>query len=162
MPEHKLIATLRALHDGCVEFILVGGLAAVLNGAPVDTFDIDVVHSRDPANIARLQIVLEALDAVFRIQPERRLKPNASHLAAGGHLNRLTRYGPLDVLGTIGRNLGYAELLAHSIDLDITDGVRIRVLDLETIIAIKEELGGEKDRAVLPVLRRTLEERRRC
>jgi len=29
------------------------------------------------------------------------------------------------------------------------------------IIAIKEELGGEKDRAVLPVLRRTLEERRK-
>ncbi|MGB6942426.1 MAG: hypothetical protein WBE37_08535 [Bryobacteraceae bacterium] len=53
-------------------------------------------------------------------------------------------------MGTIGRNLGYAE-----------EGVRIRVLDLETIIALKEELGGEKDRAVLPTLRRTLEERRR-
>lgn len=151
MPEHKLIATLRALHDGGVDFILVGGLAAVLNGAPVDTFDIDVVHSRDPANIARLGTVLEALDAVFRIQPERRR----------GHLNLLTRYGPLDVLGTIGRSLGYAELLSHSTDLDITEDVRIRVLDLETIIALKEELGGEKDRAVLPTLRRTLEERRR-
>jgi hypothetical protein len=45
MPEHKLIATLRALHDGGVDFILVGGLAAVLNGAPVDTFEIDVLHS---------------------------------------------------------------------------------------------------------------------
>lgn len=161
MPEHKLIATLRALHDGGVDFILVDGLAAVLNGAPVDTFDIDVVHSRDGANIARLGTVLEALDAVFRIQPERRLKPNASHLAAGGHLNLITRYGPLDVLGTIGRDLGYAELLSHSVDLDITESVRIRVLDLATIIALKEELGGEKDRAVLPILRRTLEERRR-
>ncbi len=138
----------------------VGGLAAVLNGAPVDTFDIDVVHSRDPANIARLGTVLEALDAVFRMQPERRLKPNASHLAPCGHLNLLTRYGPLDVLGTIGRNLGYAELLPHSNDLNITEDVRIRVLDLETIIALKEELGGEKDRAVLPTLRRTLEEKR--
>ena len=36
-------------------------------------------------------------------------------------------------------------------------GVQVRVLDLATIIALKEELGGEKDRAVLPVLRRTLE-----
>jgi hypothetical protein len=80
MPERKLIATLRALDDGGVEFILVGGLPAVLNGAPVDTFDIDVVHSRDPANIDRLGRVLEALDAVFRMRPERRLKPNASHL----------------------------------------------------------------------------------
>ena len=97
MPERKLIATMRTLHEGGVEFIVVGGLAAVLNGAPVDTFDIDVVHSRDAANVARLLPVLETMDAVFRMQPERRLKPNA------GHLNRVTRYGPLNLLGTIWR-----------------------------------------------------------
>ena len=54
-----MVATLRALHDGGVDFILVGGLAAVLHGAPVDTFDIDVVHSRDAANVARILPVLE-------------------------------------------------------------------------------------------------------
>jgi N-glycosylase/DNA lyase len=43
----------------------------------------------------------------------------------------------------------------------IAEGLRIRVLDLETLIAIQEELGGEKDRAVLPILRRTLEEKRK-
>jgi predicted nucleotidyltransferase len=161
MPERKLVATLRALHEGGVEFILVGGLAAVLQGAPIDTFDIDVVHSREAENVARLQPVLEALDAVFRIQPARRLKPNASHLASAGHLNLITRYGPLDLLGTIGRDLGYRELLPHSVDLDISEGLRIRVLDLETLIALKEELAGEKDRAALPILRRTLEERRK-
>jgi hypothetical protein len=42
--------------------------------------------------------------------------------------------------------------------LDIGEGIRIRVLDLETLIAMKEELGGEKDVAVLPILRRTLSE----
>jgi len=162
MPEGKLIATLRALHEGGVEFILVGGLAAVLNGAPVNTFDIDVVHSRDAGNIDRLLPVLDALGAVYRMQPERRLRPNASHLASTGHLNLIARYGPLDLLGTIGRDLGYHDLLTHSIELDIGEGLRIRVLDLETIIAIKEELGGEKDRAVLPILRRTLEEKRKA
>jgi predicted nucleotidyltransferase len=161
MPERKLIATLRALHDGGVEFILVGGLAAVLNGAPVDTFDIDVVHSREAANVDRILPVLEALDAIFRMQPERRLKPNASHLASPGHLNLMTRYGPLDLLGTIGRNLGYQDLISHSLELAISEGLRIRVLDLETLIALKEELGGEKDRAMLPILRRTLEEKRK-
>ncbi len=161
MPELKYAATLRALHDGGVEFILVGGLAAAVNGAPVNTLDIDVVHSRDAANIARLLPVLEALDAVFRIQPERRLRPNASHLASAGHLNLITRYGPLDLLGTIGSALGYQDLIPHSAELDISEGLRIRVLDLETLIAIKEELAGEKDRAVLPILRRTLEEKKK-
>src|SRR6202041_1692768 len=101
-------------------------------------------------NVDRLRPVLEAMDAVFRMQPERRLKPNASHLASGGHLNLITRYGPLDILGTIGRDLGYRDLLLHSVELDISTGLRVRVLDLETIIAIKKKLGGEKDRAVLP------------
>jgi predicted nucleotidyltransferase len=161
MPEGKLISALRALHDGGVEFVLVGGLAAVLNGAPVDTFDVDVVHSRDPANVARLLPVLEALDAVFRMQPERRLRPNPSHLSSAGHLNLITRYGPLDLLGTIGRDLGYEDLVPHSVELIISEGIRVRVLDLETLIAIKEELAGEKDLAVLPILRRTLEEKRK-
>ena len=162
MPELKFTATLRALHDGGVEFILVGGLAAAVNGAPVSTFDIDVVHSRDSANVARILSVLEALDAVFRIQPERRLRPNASHLASTGHLNLITRHGPLDLLGTIGRDLGYQELIPRSAELDIADGLHVRVLDLETLIAIKEQLGGEKDRAMLPILRRTLEEKRKA
>ena len=152
MPERKLIATLRAPHDGGVEFILVGGLAAVLHGAPIDTFDIHVVHSRDAANVARLQPVLQGLDAVFG---------NVSHLASAGHRNLITRYGPLDLLGTIGRDLGYRELFPHSAGMDISEGLRIRVLDLETLIALKEELAGEKDRAALPILRRTLEEKRK-
>lgn len=105
--------------------------------------------------------VLEGLDAILRMQPERRLKPNASHLASAGHLNPITRYGPLDLLGTIGRDLGYQDLVPRSVELDIGEGLRIRVLDLETLIAIKEELAGEEDRAVLPILRRTLEEKRK-
>lgn len=159
MPVLRFTDTLRAFHEAGVEFILVGGLAAALNGAPVNTFDIDIVHSRDAGNIARILPVLEALDAIFRMQPERRLKPNASHLASTGHQNLLTRLGPLDLLGTIGRNLGYPDLLPHSIELEIGEGLRIRVLNLETLIALKEQRGGEKDLAVLPILRRTLEER---
>jgi predicted nucleotidyltransferase len=161
MQELRPTATLRALHDAGVGFILVGGLAAVLNGAPVNTFDVDVVHSRDAANVARILPVLEALDAIFRMQPERRLRPNASHVASAGHLNLITRYGPLDLLGTIGNNLTYEDLVPRSVELDIAEGLRIRVLDLETLIAIKEQLAGEKDLAVLPTLRRTLEEKRK-
>ncbi|MBZ5611178.1 MAG: hypothetical protein LAP38_23190 [Acidobacteriia bacterium] len=139
----------------------MGGVAAVLNGAPTNTFDVDIVHSRDTNNIERLLAILESLDAVSRIQPERRLKPAASHLMGSGHLNLITRYGPLDVLCTIGDNLAYEDLLPHSHEMDIGGGLRVRVLDLETLIAIKERVGGEKDRAVLPILRRTLEEKRK-
>ncbi len=161
MPETKLLSTLRSLCEGQVQFILVGGLAAVLQGAPIQTYDIDIVYSRDPVNRERLLKVLQSLDAVFRIQPERRLRPAESHLAGGDHLNLLTRYGPLDLLSTIGRNRTFDDLLSFSTEMSIDEGVVIRVLNLETIISLKEELAGEKDVAVLPQLRQTLNEIRK-
>jgi hypothetical protein len=120
-----------------------------------------VVHARDAANVARLQPVLESIDAVFRIQPERRLKPNASHLG----LSRPSESDyPVWTLGPPRDNRPRSWIpgtLPHSCDLNISEGLRIRVLDLETLIALKEELGGEKDRAALPILRRTLDEKRK-
>ncbi|MDQ6664766.1 MAG: hypothetical protein M3Z23_10270 [Acidobacteriota bacterium] len=142
-----------------MQFIVVGGVAAVLNGAPVQTFDVDLVYGREPENIVRLLDVLREIEAIFRLQSERRLRPNESHLAGGGHLNLLTSYGPVDLLATIGNNLGYEELLSHTAEMEIDDGIRIRVLDLETIILLKEQLASVKDLAVLPILRQTLRSR---
>jgi len=161
MVQAKFLEILRQLRESGADFVIVGGLAGVLNGAPIHTLDLDIVHSRDAANVARLLTVLESLDAVFRIQPERRIKPNASYLSGPGHLDLITRFGPLDVLGSIGRGLTYQDLIPHSAEQDIGDGIRVRVLDLETLISLKEDLGTEKDRAILPLLRRTLEEQRR-
>ncbi len=154
----KLLATLRTLSESNSRFVVVGGLAAVLNGAPIQTYDIDLVYSRNPENIERLLTALASLDAVFRLQPERRLRPTASHLSGTGHLNLLTRGGPLDLLATVGRNLTYEDLLPHSAEMRIGDGVHVQVLDLETLIALKQDLAGDKDLAVLPILRQTLKE----
>jgi hypothetical protein len=154
-------ALLTALHDAKVEFLVVGGLAAVLNGTPVHTYDVDVVHRRTTENVDRLMPVLESLDAVYRIQPERRLRPAKSALLSTGHQNLVTRYGPLDVLGSIGEGLGYEELLPRSSEMLIGPDLSARVLNLETLIEIKEQLGGEKDRAMLPILRRALERKKR-
>jgi hypothetical protein len=144
-----------------VEFLIVGGVAAVLQGAPINTFDLDVVHSTDPANVSRVMAALEELDAIYRAQPDLRLRPNASHLSSAGHQLLITRLGPLDLLGSIGKGRAYPDLLIHTTEMKAGPSLSVRVLDLETQIAIKEEVGGEKDRAALPILRRTIEERRK-
>jgi predicted nucleotidyltransferase len=161
MQENKPAAILRAMAEAGIEFIVVGGVAAVLNGAPLNTFDLDIVHARNAANVAKLLPLLDSLDAIFRFQPERRIEPTAEYLSGPGHLNLITRCGSLDLLGTIGRGLIYEDLLPRSADIEIAPGIRVRVLDLETLIALKEELGGEKDRAALPILRATLAEKRK-
>jgi predicted nucleotidyltransferase len=160
-PRTDFLSILRILSEHQVDFIVVGGLGAVLQGAPIATFDLDLVHSRTPANIDRLMRSLEALDASYRGQAGRTIRPTPPHLATPGHQLLMTLAGPLDLLGVIGKGRGYDELLAHTVELEVGAGVRVRVLDLATLIETKEEAGRDKDRAVLAILRRTLEQTKR-
>lgn len=72
------------------------------------------------------------------------------------------RYGPLDLLGEIGAGRGFDELIGESTMVLIGRGRRVRVLALEALIRIKVETARDKDRAMLAILRRTLEERQRA
>ncbi|MGH9413997.1 MAG: hypothetical protein ACRD0Y_09690, partial [Terriglobales bacterium] len=60
-----------------------------------------------------------------------------------------------------GGGLGYSELLPETDLMIVSEGVRIPVLRLARYIQLKEALGGEKDRAALPILRQALIESRR-
>jgi hypothetical protein len=155
----RFLEILKALTRHRVDFIVVGGVSAVLHGAPVATFDLDVVHARNRENIARLLSALAELEGVYRAQPERPLRPDVSHLTGPCHQLLLTKFGPLDVLRMIGKSRTWEDLRPHSRTMEIEPGVVVSVLDLETLIAVKEELGFPKDTAVLPVLRQALKER---
>ena len=114
----------------------------MLHGAPVTTFDLDVVHARDPENVARLLSALDELEAVYR---------------APGH-PLPTKFGPLDVLGMIGKSRPWEDLNNYTRAMEIEPGVIVRALDLEILIAVKAELGFPKDVAMLPVLRQAFKE----
>lgn len=144
-----------------MDFIVGGGVARVLHGTPLSTFDLDVVPSREGDNIVRLLAALEQLEAWHRSHPERRLRPDASHLSTAGHQLLMTRFGPLDLLVAIGRSRGYRELLADSAEMPVGGGLVVRVLSLEALITVKQETGDAKDLAALPILQRTLAESRR-
>jgi predicted nucleotidyltransferase len=153
------LAILKTLRHHRVDFVIVGGVCAVLHGAPLATFDLDVVHSREPNNLARLIAALKELEAHYRIPGRRDKKPGPSHLASAGPQLLVTRFGPLDLLGTIGEGSDYDQLLDETAELEIGGGLKVRVLSLERLVKAKEETGQEKDRAVLPILRRLLEEK---
>jgi hypothetical protein len=134
------LALLRTLADHQVQFIVVGGVSAVLHGAPVTTFDLDVVHSRTPENVSRLLSALDDMDAYYRGRGEQRLRPSRDYLISSGHQLLMTRFGPLDIPGAIGADQDYEELLKHSVEYEL-GGLRLRVLDLETLIKVKGEVG---------------------
>lgn len=155
-PSLDFAAILEVLSRHDVKFIVVGGVAAALHGSPSSTFDLDIVHARDDANVRRLLGALEELDAVYRMQPERRLRPNLSHLSARGHNLLPTKFGALDILGTIGRANSYDELSTHVNEFRLTEHLTIAVMDLTTQIAVKREVNGPKDRAQIPILEELL------
>lgn len=157
MPQLKRI--LETLVEFDVEFIVVGGLAAVLQGAPVTTQDVDIVYSLSEANQTRLLAALKALGALFRGDP-RRLEPTMSHLASRGHKLLTTPHGDLDCLGTIEEATTYDQLLSH-VDWMEVGGKRIRVLSLPRLILVKERLARPKDQLMLLQLQATLDERRK-
>ncbi len=138
-----------------VELVVVGMTAAVLQGAPALTFDLDMVYSRDPANVGRLMAALREMGAVFRADP-RMIAPDESHLSTRGHKLLDTKLGQLDVLGTLTEDLGFDELVRDTIEIPV-GASKVRVLSLAKLIEVKERAGRAKDLAVLPLLRATLD-----
>ena len=155
-PAPDFEALLLALVIPKIEIIVVGGVCAVLHGAPVSTFDLDLVYSREAQNLAKLETVLRQTGAVYREKPS--VSPDAGRLDGPGHHLLMTKYGPVDLLGSTVEDQGFPELLPHTEEVDLGGGLRVRILDLPTLIRLKEQLGRERDKAMLPLLRRTLRE----
>ena len=156
MPHPKtadLDALLRALVTAGVDMIVVGGAAAVIHGAPISTLDVDVVPDQAPPNLARLGTALAELEARFRpVLPGRDIAPTAEHLAGTGQLQLTTREGPLDILCRLHDGRGYAELVDRSRVIE-ADDLRLRVIDLDALIEIKESTGRARDQLVVGILR---------
>ena len=156
MGRADFLGILRILTRHQVQFVTVGGLAAAFNGAPIVTVDVDILHCRSPENVDRLLAALTELGAVFRNDP-RNLVPGPSHLMGPGHQLLRTKYGDLDVLGTIDDTVVYEDVLGSTIEVELAE-MRVLALDLARVIQAKAFAGRPKDLAVLPVLRATLAE----
>jgi predicted nucleotidyltransferase len=153
----NLSAILDGLAEAGVAFILVGGLAAVAQGAPVTTMDVDIVHHRSPQNIERLLGFLKSIDAFHRRPDEKVIAPQPGDLSGSGHALFSTRLGPLDVLAVIEGGRAYEDLLEHTVEIAFR-GRTIRVLNLEMIVQLKKGSTDPKDLQRLPVLEETLKQ----
>lgn len=146
---------LEGLLEADVDFVLVGGLAAVIQGAPVTTMDVDVVYSRSYENASKLFDFLRSIHAVYRRLDDKSISPKKEDLLKDGHLLLKTRLGPLDVLAVIEGERSYEDLLDQSVKIDFR-GYSLRVLNLETLIELKKTSKDPKDKQRIPVLLETL------
>ncbi len=150
-----LSAIIEGLIKADVKFILVGGLAAVVQGAPVTTMDVDIVHSRSSENISKLFTFLKSIDAIYRRPDNKIIEPKEEDFSEMGHMLFSTHLGPLDVLTFIEEEKTYEDLLKHTVEIEFR-GHAIRVLDIKMIIELKRYSKDPKDKQRLPVLEETL------
>jgi hypothetical protein len=151
----NLGAILEGLKEAGVDFILVGGLAAVVQGAPVTTMDVDIVHNQSPENIAKLLSFLKSIEAFHRRPDDKVIEPQEGDLSGMGHALFTTQLGPLDVLAVIEEGRGYGDLLEHTVEIEFRSHT-VLVLDLEMLIQLKRTSTDPKDLQRLPVLEETL------
>lgn len=144
-----------------VDYLVVGGFAAVLYGAPTVTADLDIMPLASPENIERLGGGLTALGAVVRepgstgrrvVVTTELLQQTAARGSSGGQLRTRTAAGPLDILWRLHDGRTYRDLIDRARLLS-EDEVRVRVIGLDDLIDVKAAIGRPQDRAALPYLR---------
>jgi hypothetical protein len=82
--DNRFLRLIEALVRYDVRFIVVGGVAAVLQRVVVNTQDFDLVHDRSEDNVRKLLLVIDELGATYRDDP-RGLRPYESHLSGPGN-----------------------------------------------------------------------------
>lgn len=147
-PEHLL----RALVEGGVDFIIVGGIGARLLGSSSITFDLDICYARDQTNLEALAAVLRGLHARLRgVDREVPFRLDARMLGAGDSFTFLTDAGPLDILATPAGTDGYHDIVRTAVELELELG-QVLVADIDTLIRMKRAAGRPKDRVEVEIL----------
>lgn len=159
MTENDVEKLLKALHQEKVEYVIIGGVAAVLQGFAYVTADLDLCYSREKNNLERLARALAPFKPYPRGAPkELPFHWDASALKSGFTFTLTTDLGDVDILGEVTGLGGYREALAVSEEMGIF-GVSCRVLTLEGLIKAKRAAGRAKDLRLLPELETVLEAR---
>lgn len=149
---------LRALHDGGVRFILVGGVAARAHGSARVTQDLDVSYDRSETNLERIVAALRPHEPYLRGAPRGLpFQWSVATLRAGLNFTLTTRVGDIDLLGEIVGGGTYHDLVNHTITVTIF-GRETKLLDLPWLIRVKRAAGRPKDLEVIAELEALQEE----
>lgn len=155
MPEWRELrvgALLRALTEGGVDFVVIGGIAAVAHGSLQITQDLDICYAGDEANLERLGAVLVSLGATLAgVTDDVPFVPDARTLRHVRVLTLNTPDGALDVLAEPDGSGGYARLRAGAIEAQVA-GATVRIAGLDDLIAMKKAAGRPKDRIYIEEL----------
>jgi len=157
--DHGRENLLRALREGDVRFVVIGGAALQSHGQRYETEDIDVAPDRAQQNLARLADVLNRLECRLEVDPAHPEKAvllppdyfTASVLAQAVVWNLRTAHGKLDLtLAPSGFPEGYTQLIADAEQRRVAaTTITVAVASLADVEHSKRTADRAKDRAYL-------------
>jgi predicted nucleotidyltransferase len=148
-----LLTILKRLLDQKVEFVVIGGMAAMYHGSSVVTQDIDFCVPFDADTMARILEALRDIRPTFRQRPDRLpLWKDPARLAGLNLILVDTDEGPVDFLKDVAGVGTYPEVAAASTEIQPELGLAFRILNLDALIAAKRAAGRRKDMIALPDL----------
>lgn len=158
MDELDAARIVEVLLDHDVAFMVIGGLAARMQGSPLPTQDIDITPETSADNLARLSAALRNLDARVRhpdIPDGLPFGHDATSLASAIFWNLTTPFGDLDLSFVPAGTTGYADMVAGVVTIEV-HGTPFPVASLADVVRSKNAANRDKDRRALPVLRELL------
>jgi len=138
-------ALLTRLVEHEVEFVVIGGFAAVAYGVTLITRDIDVCCPFSVENLMRLQQALDDLRPVHRMTPDKlpiKLSPESCRSLKNLYIG--TDLGQLDCLSFVDGVGDYDAVREESIEIDVGGGT-CRILSIDALIRAKKAVGGRRD-----------------
>jgi predicted nucleotidyltransferase len=158
-PEFAFERILEVLARHGVRFVVIGAVAAIAQGSPLPTEDVDVTPARERENLERLAAALLELEAKLRVEGEPEGVPfpfDAVSLERNELWTLRTPHGDLDIVFVPAGTRGYEDLQRDAIVVDFGH-TRVSMASLADVIRSKEASGRPKDVSRLPALRQTLE-----
>jgi len=153
------LSLLKVLTNAEVEFIVIGGVAAILHGSARLTQDIDVVYRRSNENLDRIVSALSPYHPYLRgAPPGLPFRWDARILKAGLNFTLTTDLGPIDLLGHVAGGPAFENLLPDTVVMDMNE-FSCRCLELQRLILTKKAAGRPKDLEPIAELEALLEER---
>ena len=145
----RLVRIAELLRKHRVEFIVLGGHAAVLHGVPLATYDVDLCYRRTSENLERLAHALTEIKPTLRgAPPDLPFRLDAQSLALGANFTFNTDFGPLDLLGWVEPLGTYDNLLPQSESMKL-GSLEVSVIGLHDLILIKRHINRPKDQVAL-------------
>jgi hypothetical protein len=148
----NLSELVRRLILGNVEFVLVGGFAAVAHGATLITRDVDICCRFTEENLLRIQEALSDLHPLHRSRPDLPLQLTKEQCADLKNLYLRTDLGVLDCLGEILGVGDFERVLERSHEIELPFG-KCRILSIDALICAKEVMNRDQDRVAIKHLR---------